>query len=151
MLVNVDDERYVKVWQVMTGRVKEGDKWKYDELRERTEVDENVSDDKRKRLMQMLLDRRGALSCGDEDFGGAKLPEFKVILKDDTPTCQRCLHFSMPIIQEIEEQCEELERVGVIERSKSAWNSPIVPVHKPDGSWRMCVDYRRVNEVTVKE
>ncbi|XP_064120199.1 uncharacterized protein LOC135224805 [Macrobrachium nipponense] len=35
--------------------------------------------------------------------------------------------------------------------SESAWNSSIVPVRKPGGSLQMCVDYRRVNEVTVKE
>ncbi|XP_064104044.1 uncharacterized protein LOC135213874 [Macrobrachium nipponense] len=151
MLVSTDDERYVEVRQVMTDSVKGGDDWEYVELRGRVEVDENVSDDKRWWLMQMLWDRRGALSRGEEDFWGSKLPEFKIVLEDDTPIYQRPRHFSPPITQEIEEQCEELDRVGVIERSESAWNSPIVPVRKPDGSLWMCVDYRRVDEVTVKE
>ncbi|XP_064083880.1 uncharacterized protein LOC135199652 [Macrobrachium nipponense] len=36
-----------------------------------------------------------------------------------------------------EVRCEELERMEVIEKNETAWNSPIVPVHKPDGSLRM--------------
>ncbi|XP_064111442.1 uncharacterized protein LOC135218930 [Macrobrachium nipponense] len=150
-LVSTDDERCVEVWQVITASVKGGEDWEYDELRERVKVDKNVSDNERRHLMQMLWDRRGAVSHGDRDFWGSKLPEFKIVLEDDTPIYQRPQHFSLPITQEIEEQCEELERVGVIERSESAWNNPIVPMRKPDGSLQMCVNYRRVKEETVKE
>ncbi|XP_064081906.1 uncharacterized protein LOC135198266 [Macrobrachium nipponense] len=42
----------------MTGSVDEGDSWKYDELRERVRMDENVSDDGRKRLMWMMWNRQ---------------------------------------------------------------------------------------------
>lgn len=41
--------------------------------------------------------------------------------------------------------------VGVINPSKSPWASPIVIVRKSDGSIRFCVDYRKVNEVTIND
>ena len=72
-------------------------------------------------------------------------------MTDDTPIYQRPRHFPSPVAQEIEEQCEELQRMGVLEESESPWNSQIVPIRKPDGRLRLCIDYRKVNERTVKD
>lgn len=42
-------------------------------------------------------------------------------------------------------------RRKVIEPSSSAWSSPIVLVTKENGSTRFCVDYHKINDVTVKD
>ena len=39
----------------------------------------------------------------------------------------------------------------VIVPSKSSWTSPIVLAPKKDGSYRLCIDHRKLNEVTVKD
>ena len=46
-------------------------------------------------------------------------------------------------------EIEKLVELGVIVPSCSPWASPIVPVPKQDGTVRVCIDYRKLNEITV--
>ena len=44
-----------------------------------------------------------------------------------------------------------MESSGIIEPSSRPWAAPIVIVKKNDGSWRLCVDYKNLNQVTKKD
>ena len=127
------------------------EEWTYETLRNRVRLREDMSVEDRRRVYNLLYERRNVLSRDDDDIGETRLPEFKIVLKDDTPIYQRPRHFPLPVMKEIEQQCEELERIGVLEQSESPWNSPVVPIRKPDGSLRICIDYRKVNDATVKD
>ncbi len=48
----------------------------------------------------------------------------------------------------VEEEVQEMLKLGVIEPSRSPWSSSIVMVPKPDGTLRFCNDFRRLNEVS---
>ena len=46
---------------------------------------------------------------------------------------------------------EEQVRAGIVVPSTSPWSSPTVPIQKSDGSVRLCIDYRKLNAVTVPD
>lgn len=53
--------------------------------------------------------------------------------------------------EQIKKEVQEMLRKEVIEPSTSAWCSPVVMIPKPDKTWRFCVDFRKLNTVTVKD
>nr|GEV89579.1 reverse transcriptase [Tanacetum cinerariifolium] len=78
--------------------------------------------------------------------------DHRIVLKEGTlPISQRPYRY--PPIQKdvIEKTTRELLESGVIRDSQSSFAAPVVLVKKKDGQWRMCMDYRRLNEATIKD
>ena len=120
--------------------------------RERLEQDiclEQVSADQKESIMRMLLRQSDVLSCGELDIGCVGATEHRIEVHCDTPIRQKPRRFPEPVARAIEEQCQKLLELNVIEYSKSPWSSACVPVSKKDGSGvRLCIDYRQLNKVT---
>ena len=53
--------------------------------------------------------------------------------------------------QAVKDELEEMISSGIIEPATSEWSAPIVLVKKRDGSLRLCVDYRRLNQVSMSD
>jgi hypothetical protein len=59
-------------------------------------------------------------------------------------------HLTPSKMQELSTQRKELSKKGFICPSVSPWGTPVLFVKKKDGSFRMCIDYRKLNKLTIK-
>ena len=73
------------------------------------------------------------------------------IRTDSHPIKQRAYRACPEKRAEIERQVAGLLADGLVEESCSPWASPVVLVRKKGGQWRFCIDYRRLNGVTIKD
>ena len=68
-----------------------------------------------------------------------------------TVPMSRALYRMAPMeLKELKSQLQELLDKGFIRPSVSPWGAPVLFVKKKDGTLRMCIDYRQINKVTVK-
>ncbi|GFX22303.1 retrovirus-related Pol polyprotein from transposon 412 [Trichonephila clavipes] len=75
----------------------------------------------------------------------------RIILKDEKPVFQPPRRLAYTERQEVNKQIEEWLNEGIIRPSSSKYASPIVMVKKKDGSSRICIDYRKLNQKLVKD
>jgi len=77
--------------------------------------------------------------------------EFKInLIPGTTPISRRPYRMPPNELAELKKQLQELLEKGLIRPSSSPWGCPALFVKKKDKSLRMCVDYRPLNAVTVK-
>ena len=58
---------------------------------------------------------------------------------------------AIPMPSEIECMVAEMLEVSIIQPSQISFVAIVVLVHKKDGSWHMCLDYRELNKITIKD
>ena len=103
------------------------------------------------KLREMLCRYADVFSRGDTDLGRTDLVEHYIDTGDSRPIKHAPRRIPPARRQEMEKAVRDLLAQGVIEKSNSPWSSAVVLVKKKDGSTRMCIDYRALNDVTVKD
>src|SRR5581483_3925764 len=77
--------------------------------------------------------------------------EFRIdLVPGAAPVAKAPYRLAPPEMHELSKQLEELLNKGFIRPSTSPWGAPVLFVKKKDGSMRMCIDYRELNKLTVK-
>ncbi|GKA02263.1 putative reverse transcriptase domain-containing protein [Tanacetum coccineum] len=94
------------------------------------------------------------MAKGCQDLPGLPLArpvEFQIdLIPGAAPVARAPYRLAPSKMKELSEQLQELSDKGFIRPSSSPWGAPVLFVKKKDGSFRMCIDYRKLNKMTVK-
>ena len=85
------------------------------------------------------------------DIGNTTTAKHRINLSDETPVRQKHRWIPPLMYEEVREHLKLLLTTGVIRESESPWASPVVLVRKKTGALRFCVDYRLLNQKTVRD
>ncbi|GJU77766.1 putative reverse transcriptase domain-containing protein [Tanacetum coccineum] len=114
---------------------------------------ENKDESKEKRLEDVLTVRDFS-EVFPEDLPGLppiRQVEFQIdLVPGAAPVARAPYRLAPSEIKELSTQLQELSDKGFIRPSSSPWGAPFLFVKKKDGSFRMCIDYRKLNKLTVK-
>ena len=117
-------------------------------LREAVGRPELLDSSETRRLHELLEEFHSAFSLEESERGETDLLEMEIHTGDATPRRVPARRMPLAVRQEVSRQLKKMQEDGVIQPSSSPWASPIVMVRKKDGSFRFCIDYRQLNEVT---
>jgi len=81
--------------------------------------------------------------------GKTNVIEHKVKLYDEKPIRSKPYPVPFALHKGIEKEVERMLKLGLVEYSMSPYSTPMIAVKKKDGSNRLCLDFRKINKITV--
>ena len=109
-------------------------------------IDDAIHGDDRKRVTQLLYKYADVFN---DQLGHTTLVSHNIDTGNHAPIKQHPRRLPYAYREEANRQTAEMLEQGIIRPSTSAWSSPIVLVKKKGGELRFCVDYRKLNSVTI--
>ena len=100
---------------------------------------------------KVIEKHRQVFSKNRFDIGLLDNFKHRIETMDNPPILSKPYRIPRSVEQEVEEKIEELLKHGIIVECSSSWNSPVVPIRKKNGDLRLCVDFRKINAVTMKK
>jgi len=111
-----------------------------------------ASNGERQAMAKLLREYDDVFSSGDHDVGLTTAVRHEIPLAAGTVSIRQPTRRLGPEKEkEVSRQVQDLLDRGLTELAHMAWSSPVVLVRKKDGSWWFCVDYRKLNSVTIQD
>ena len=111
----------------------------------------SLASDVARDLKELLHDHKDTFATSSSDLGFCGLLQHDIDTGDAAPIRQSPRTPPLSAREAEDQILDEMLESGVIEESRSAWASPVCLVRKKDGTFRFCVDYRRLNAVAKKD
>ncbi len=129
--------------------------WKHQEQSKAVEslkLPQGMDHDLQKKFRELFSRHEQTFANSNMDLGCCTIGTHRINIGDAPPVKQRAYRHSRKDNEFVGETLDELKKHGIIEACESAWASPVVVVvKKEEGARRLCIDQRRVNDVTVTD
>ncbi|MCP4474745.1 MAG: RNA-directed DNA polymerase, partial [Gammaproteobacteria bacterium] len=119
-----------------------------DKLVEILPIGENATESEKESVREIVKEYNDVFAVEERELGDCNIVEVEIDTGEAKPIAQPLRRTPITVRDKVDQEIAVMMEMGIIQESMSDWASPIVAVSKPDGSVRICVDFRRVNEVT---
>ena len=109
------------------------------------------TNEQRDQVKQLFARYHDVFATAEDDVGYTDRVRHTITTTDEKPVAQTFRRLPPNQYVQVKEHIRDLLKKGIIKESSSPYASPVVVVKKKDGSLRLCVDYRRLNEKTKKD
>ena len=122
-----------------------------DVLATRKEIDTDLEGEQAERALALINEYRDLIARNMAQLGCSNALEMNIETEDGKTVCYRPYRLSYSEREQTKYLIKEMKEAGIVEDSCSPYASPMLLVRKASGEIRMCVDFRALNKLTVKD
>ena len=110
-----------------------------------------LNQQQKERLIETLKSFKEVFVNSSKAPGRTNLVKFEIDTEEHKPIRNSPYRISKHESDIMEKEIKQYLELGLIRTSNSPWSSPVLMIRKPDGGIRFCIDYRKLNNITVKD
>ena len=125
-------------------------------LTENEEFEQNfkigkVEEEQENEIRRLIEKYKEICAISSTKLGKTNVVKHKINTGDHEPIAQKQFRADKKRRTIIKEEVDKMLKNGIIKKSEGPWSSPVVIVTKKDGSARFCIDYRKINNITITD
>src|SRR5438445_8177084 len=110
-----------------------------------------VEEEQENEIRRLIEKYKEICAISSTKLGKTNVVKHKINTGDHEPIAQKQFRADKKRRTIIKEEVDKMLKDGIIKKSEGPWSSPVVIVTKKDGSARFCIDYRKVNNITITD